>query len=223
MRPEQAEIGDGKCSGSPQGIVLCSIACLLLRFVTRHKLVIAIAFCLQVRAKDLKRLCGDKECGWLNKTGLTSTRFQKRWCAIHDLKLYYFDNPRSEEPNGVVSILQILKKMMVDVSIALSLATLRHIVTELCVSRQFSFRTKHMQSRVNVAILISAKFRSRIQVELRGAIVTRSKRVKMAIEIETGALVATKVSLILWCDQLYLYWHFQFTLFLLTGVSWHET
>ena len=32
-----------------------------------------------------------------------------------------------------------------------------------------------------------------LQVELRGAIVTRSKIVKMAIEIETGALVATKV------------------------------
>jgi hypothetical protein len=57
----------------------------------------------QVRAKDLKRLCGEENCGWLNKTGLTSTRFQKRWCAIYDLKLYYFDNPRSEEPNGVVS------------------------------------------------------------------------------------------------------------------------
>jgi hypothetical protein len=46
------------------------------------------------------------------------------------LKLYYFENPRSEEPNGVV--------------------------------------------------------------ELRGAIVTRSKNVKTAIEIETGALVSTK-------------------------------
>jgi hypothetical protein len=57
----------------------------------------------QVRAKDLKRLCGEENCGWLNKTGLTSTRFQKRWCAIHELQLFYFDNPRSEEPNGVVS------------------------------------------------------------------------------------------------------------------------
>jgi len=59
---------------------------------------------------------------------------QQNWPLLYpiseELKLYYFDNPRSEEPNGVV--------------------------------------------------------------ELRGAIVTRSKHVKMAIEIETGALVATK-------------------------------
>ena len=89
----------------------------------------------KVRANDLKRLCGDENCGWLNKTGLTSTKFQKRWCAIHNvsesprvrtcnahqltlrgqrerradtcawqLKLDYFDNPRSDEPNGVVEL-----------------------------------------------------------------------------------------------------------------------
>mmetsp|Transcript_48806 Transcript_48806/g.99662 ORF Transcript_48806/g.99662 Transcript_48806/m.99662 type:complete len:151 (+) Transcript_48806:26-478(+) len=83
----------------------------------------------QVRAKDVKRVC-DKKSGWLCKRGLTNTASQKRWCAIHDLHLYYYESPRSEEPKGVVN--------------------------------------------------------------LRGAIVSISKRAKLSIEIETGALISEK-------------------------------
>ena len=68
--------------------------------------------------------------GWLCKRGLSNTALQRRWCAIHDLKLWYYDNPRSDEPKGVVY--------------------------------------------------------------LKGAIVHRSKKIKLAIEIETGALVMEK-------------------------------
>mmetsp|Transcript_5291 Transcript_5291/g.13361 ORF Transcript_5291/g.13361 Transcript_5291/m.13361 type:complete len:145 (+) Transcript_5291:79-513(+) len=83
----------------------------------------------QVRAKDIKRVCEGKH-GWLSKAGLTHTKLQKRWCAIHDLRLYYYETPRDDEPKGVVN--------------------------------------------------------------LKGAIVTLSKRVKMAIEIETGSLITEK-------------------------------
>mmetsp|Transcript_844 Transcript_844/g.1802 ORF Transcript_844/g.1802 Transcript_844/m.1802 type:complete len:147 (-) Transcript_844:555-995(-) len=83
----------------------------------------------QVRAKDVKRVCEGRH-GWLNKAGLTNTKMQKRWCAIHDLRLYYYETARDAEPKGVVF--------------------------------------------------------------LRGAIVTHSKRVKMAIEIETGSLITEK-------------------------------
>ncbi|EKX39333.1 hypothetical protein GUITHDRAFT_114534 [Guillardia theta CCMP2712] len=83
----------------------------------------------QVRAKDVKR-ASDIKHGWLCKRGLTNTQLQRRWCAIHDLRLYYFENPRSEEPKGVVN--------------------------------------------------------------LRGAIVSESKTIKLAIEIQTGALIADK-------------------------------
>jgi len=81
------------------------------------------------RAKDIKRVC-DNRFGWLSKAGLTNTKLQRRWCAIHNLKLYYYDDPRANVPNGAV--------------------------------------------------------------ELKGAIVSISKRVKLAIEIETGVLVKEK-------------------------------
>mmetsp|Transcript_43185 Transcript_43185/g.104189 ORF Transcript_43185/g.104189 Transcript_43185/m.104189 type:complete len:145 (-) Transcript_43185:16-450(-) len=83
----------------------------------------------QVRAKDVKRVCEGRH-GWLNKAGLTNTKMQKRWCAIHDLRLYYYESSRDAEPKGVVA--------------------------------------------------------------LRGAIVTISKRIKNAIEIETGSLITEK-------------------------------
>mmetsp|Transcript_1406 Transcript_1406/g.3557 ORF Transcript_1406/g.3557 Transcript_1406/m.3557 type:complete len:148 (-) Transcript_1406:139-582(-) len=83
----------------------------------------------QVRAKDVKRVCEGRQ-GWLNKAGLTNTKMQKRWCAIHDLRLYYYESARDAEPKGVVF--------------------------------------------------------------LRGAIVTMSKRIKNAIEIETGSLITEK-------------------------------
>jgi hypothetical protein len=47
----------------------------------------------QIRAKDVKRVCG-KKYGWLYKAGLNNTKMQKRWCAVHDLKLYYYESPR---------------------------------------------------------------------------------------------------------------------------------
>mmetsp|Transcript_69208 Transcript_69208/g.184454 ORF Transcript_69208/g.184454 Transcript_69208/m.184454 type:complete len:121 (+) Transcript_69208:59-421(+) len=92
----------------------------------------------QIRANDLSRFNENAansktekiKVGWLCKTGLNNTNLQKRWCAIHDLKLFYFENPRSEEPNGYVN--------------------------------------------------------------LRGAIVTESKRIPLAFEIQTGALFADR-------------------------------
>ncbi len=66
--------------------------------------------------------------GWLCKTGLNNTTLQRRWCVVHDLKLFYFEGPRvslqsivsvgllpyilykksvrlqSEEPNGFVNL-----------------------------------------------------------------------------------------------------------------------
>eukprot|EP00290_Baffinella_frigidus_P005733 CAMPEP_0180131530 /NCGR_PEP_ID=MMETSP0986-20121125/8471_1 /TAXON_ID=697907 /ORGANISM="non described non described, Strain CCMP2293" /LENGTH=150 /DNA_ID=CAMNT_0022071417 /DNA_START=106 /DNA_END=558 /DNA_ORIENTATION=- len=83
----------------------------------------------RARAKDIKRVC-DNRFGWLSKAGLTNTKLQRRWCAIHNLKLYYYENPRATEPKGAV--------------------------------------------------------------DLKGAIVSISKRVKLAIEIETGVLIAEK-------------------------------
>ncbi|KAJ1486594.1 hypothetical protein T484DRAFT_1788937 [Baffinella frigidus] len=42
--------------------------------------------------------------GWLSKAGLTNTKLQRRWCAIHNLKLYYYENPRATEPKGAVDL-----------------------------------------------------------------------------------------------------------------------
>ena len=46
-----------------------------------------------MRAKDVKRVC-EGRYGWLNKAGLTNTKMQRRWCAVHELRLYYYENPR---------------------------------------------------------------------------------------------------------------------------------
>ncbi|EKX43323.1 hypothetical protein GUITHDRAFT_140630 [Guillardia theta CCMP2712] len=58
---------------------------------------------LQMKATEVKALCM-KRCGWLMKSGLTNTHMQKRWCAIYELKLFYYESPRSEIPNGIIDL-----------------------------------------------------------------------------------------------------------------------